>query len=90
MEQLKIINEILFNIKHKITDNEYLLLTKNLHILYNNQKKIDEAPMIESQRNLRQYYREEQEQEEPNHSWYVSDTDSNTDTDVESYYNTSE
>lgn len=76
MDELKIINEIIFNIKQKITDNEYLLLTKNLYKLYKKQKDIDEKPMIESQQSLRQYYR----YEEPN--YYDNDSDS----DIESYY----
>ena len=87
MEQLRNINELLFNIKTKLSDNEYIEFNKNLLILYKKQKEIDNKPLIESQRSLRQYYREEQEQEDDNHNW-ISDTDTDdSDGDVESYYN---
>lgn len=80
MDELKIINEIIFNIKQKITDNEYLLLTKNLYKLYKKQKHIDNKPMIESQHSLRQYYRYEEPEDITN--YYDNDSDS----DIESYY----
>ena len=95
MEQLRNINELLFNIKKKLTDAEYIEFNKNLLILYKKQKKIDIEPLIESQRSLRQYYREdnptqaEQTQEHPDiTNYYNSDTDTdNSDGEVESSYN---
>tara|TARA_R110001632_G_scaffold211275_1_gene336683 strand:+ start:704 stop:1021 length:318 start_codon:yes stop_codon:yes gene_type:complete len=105
MEELRNINELLFNIKKKITDAEYIEFNKNLLILYKKQQEIDTKPLRESQHSLRQYYREDQDQaeqtqaeqtqaeqtqeEEPNHSWYVSDTDTDNsdDGEVESFYN---
>lgn len=85
MEQLKNINELLFNIKKKLSDNEYIEFNKNLLILYKKQKEIDNKPLIESQHSLRQYYREEQEDVT---NYYNSDTDTDdSDGEVESYYN---
>jgi len=88
MEQLRNINELLFNIKKKLSDSEYIEFNKNLLILYKKQKEIDTKPLRESQHSLRQYYREEEQTEEPNHSWYVSDSETNSDSDGEpaSYY----
>ena len=92
MEQLRNINELLFNVKKKLTDGEYIEFNKNLLILYKNQKRIDIEPLVQSQRALRQYYREEEDQEEVQDTPYNryrsdSDSDSDSDTDVESYYN---
>jgi len=89
MEELRNINELLFNIKKKLTDSEYIEFNKNLLILYKKQKEIDTKPLRESQLALRQYYREENEEEheeEPNHSWYISDSDSDSDIEPASYY----
>jgi len=82
MEQLRNINELLFNIKKKLTDNEYIEFNKNLLILYKKQKEIDTKPLREAQHSLRQYYREEEQPDITN--YYNSDT--NSDSDVESYY----
>jgi len=82
MEQLRNINELLFNVKKKLTDNEYIEFNKNLLILYKKQKEIDTKPLRESQHSLRQYYREEEQPDITN--YYNSDT--NSDSDVESYY----
>jgi len=94
MEQLRNINELLFNIKKKLTDSEYIEFNKNLLILYKKQKQIDIQPLIQSQRSLRQYYREQAEQTEDQEehpdvtNYYNSDTDSdNSDGEVESFYN---
>lgn len=89
MEQLRNINELLFNIKKKLSDNEYIEFNKNLLILYKKQKQIDTKPLRESQHNLRQYYREEEQEEHPDvTNYYNSDTDTdNSDVEVESYYN---
>ena len=82
MEQLKNINELLFNIKKKLTDGEYIEFNKNLLILYKKQKEIDTKPLRESQHSLRQYYREEEQPDITN--YYNSDTDS--DGEPASYY----
>ena len=92
MEQLRNINELLFNIKTKLSDNEYIEFNKNLLILYKKQKEIDTKPLREAQHSLRQYYREEEEEGEEGqdtpYNRYRSDSDSDSDSDVEpaSYY----
>jgi len=81
-------------LKKKLTDSEYIEFNKNLLILYKKQKQIDIQPLIQSQRSLRQYYREQAEQTEDQEehpdvtNYYNSDTDSdNSDGEVESFYN---
>jgi len=84
MEQLRNINELLFNIKKKLTDNEYIEFNKNLLILYKKQKEIDTKPLREAQHSLRQYYREEEQPDITN--YYNSDTNSDSDVEPASYY----
>jgi len=84
MEQLRNINELLFNIKKKLTDNEYIEFNKNLLILYKKQKEIDTKPLREAQYSLRQYYREEEQPDITN--YYNSDTNSDSDVEPASYY----
>jgi len=84
MEQLRNINELLFNIKKKLTDNEYIEFNKNLLILYKKQKEIDTKPFREAQHSLRQYYREEEQPDITN--YYNSDTNSDSDVEPASYY----
>ena len=84
MEQLRKINELLFNVKKKLTDGEYIEFNKNLLILYKKQKEIDTKPLREAQHSLRQYYREEEQPDITN--YYNSDTDSDSDTEPSSYY----
>ena len=88
MEQLRIINELLFNIKKKLTDGEYIEFNKNLLILYKKQKEIDTKSLRESEHSLRQYYRQEEQTEEEEHvtNYYNSDTDSDSDVEPASYY----
>jgi len=76
MEQLRNLNELLFNVKNKLSDGEYLEFNKNLLILYKNQKEIETQFLRRQAEQL-----EDEEEEEPNHSWYESDSNSDTDSD---------
>jgi len=76
MEQLRNLNELLFNVKNKLSDGEYLEFNKNLLILYKNQKEIETKFLRRQAEQL-----EDEEEEEPNHSWYESDSNSDTDSD---------
>ena len=75
MEQLRNMNELLFNIKNKLTDGEYIEFNNNLLILYKKQKEIETKFL---RRQAEQLEEEDEEEQEPNHSWYVSDSDSDS------------
>ncbi len=89
MENIKNINEILFNIKHKLTDMEYIELTKNLLKIYKDKKRTDELlTNISNQGHVEiDVLIETDAQEDENYNWN-SDTDTDdSDVEVESYYN---
>ena len=89
MESIKNINEILFNIKHKLTDMEYLELTKNLLKVYKDKKRTDEllTNIVQHGNDEIDVLIEVDAQEDENYNW-ISDTDTDdSDGEVESYYN---
>ena len=89
MESIKNINEILFNIKHKLTDMEYLELTKNLLKVYKDKKRTDDllTNIVQHGNDEIDVLIEVDAQEDENYNW-ISDTDTDdSDGEVESYYN---
>ena len=89
MESIKNINEILFNIKHKLTDMEYLELTKNLLKVYKDKKRTDDllTNIVQHGNDEIDVLIEVDAQEDENYNW-IGDTDTDdSDGEVESYYN---